>query len=269
MIEAKKSLGQNFLKNKHYKEKIVDGAEVREGDTVVEIGPGMGALTEIMLSRGAKVTAIEIDRRLQEYLEENINSEDFSLIKNDFLKTDPKEYLNSDFTTKIIGNLPYHVTSEIIFKVMDIIKDDIETSQRIESFTIMIQKEVAHRLCSIHGNKVYGVITVLTDLFCTKKLLFDVPPDAFVPKPKVTSTVMRFDTIKNNENFKRLKSYKLFRTLVKTVFLNRRKMLRNTLKPFIDPEIITTIDITRRPESLDLNEFINLTNEVFELRGNE
>ncbi|PID27380.1 MAG: ribosomal RNA small subunit methyltransferase A [Candidatus Cloacimonadota bacterium] len=263
MIIAKKSLGQNFLKDRYYKKKIVESCNIKKGDFVVEIGPGMGDLTEILLNSEADlVTAIEIDKRLQEHLEEKFKGTKLNLIKNDFIKTNPDLYIPKNNSVKVVGNLPYHITSKIIFKIMDIIKEDIE-SEKIDSLTIMIQKEVALRLCAKHNNKAYGGITILTDLFCKKEILFDVPPEAFVPKPKVVSTVMQFKVLKNNPYFRRLKDYKTLKTLVKTVFLNRRKMLRNTLKAFVDPHLIKTVDITRRPETLTIGEFIDLANEIF------
>ena len=138
----------------------------------------------------------------------------------------------------------------------------------ISTFTIMIQKEVAERLVASSGNKTYGVVTVLTDLLCDKKILFDVPPEAFTPRPKVMSSIIQFSFKKSNLVYKTLKDYNTFRNTVKALFQKRRKMIRNTIPQLLleaTIDKITSVEVTRRPESLNLEEFILLSNEIFEL----
>lgn len=261
-LRPKKSLGQNFLTDKHYIFKILSSFCLSDDDTVLEIGPGLGVLTKELVKMCNKVYACEIDSRMYEYITSTITDDNFTIFNDDFLKFDlSKNIPETEFS--IVGNLPYHITSAIIFKVMDHVYNAKVSGKRIKSFTIMVQREIAERLCSKPNCKEYGVITVLTDFFAKKELLFHVPPNAFNPPPKVTSSILRFTFSDNNPYFDMVEDYKFLKTVIKTTFLNRRKMLRNTLKNFTKtPENLTSVDITKRPENLSLDDFIALTEEL-------
>ncbi len=262
-LKMKKSLGQNFLKDEFYISKIIDSFELRPDDTVLEIGPGGGALTARLSGNVKKLYAVEIDQRLIEGLNEKIGEDNVDLFNEDFLKFDFGKNVSED-NVKIVGNLPYHVTSPIIFKVMELASELNKTSRKIQSLTIMIQKEVAERIVAKVSTKSYGVLSVFTRFFCEPEILFDIPPEAFFPKPKITSSMIRLNFSSGKGNLEKVKDYKLFRTIVKTTFLNRRKMLRNTLKPFVsDLSLLKSVEITRRPETLSVEDFINLSNEIF------
>jgi 16S rRNA (adenine1518-N6/adenine1519-N6)-dimethyltransferase len=262
-LKMKKSLGQNFLKDEFYISKIIESFELKPDDTVLEIGPGGGALTSRLSGKVKKLYAVEIDQRLIEGLSENIKDEEFELFNEDFLKFDFKTNIAED-NVKIVGNLPYHVTSPIIFKVMQLASELNKTTKKIRSLTIMIQKEVAERIVARTSTKSYGVLSVFTRFFCEPEILFDIPPEAFFPKPKIVSSMIRLNFNIGNENLSKVSDYELFRSIVKTTFLNRRKMLRNTLKPFVaDISSIRSVEVTKRPENLSVADFIELSNEIF------
>jgi len=268
-LKMKKSLGQNFLKDEFYISKIIDSFNLEGSDTVLEIGPGGGALTTRIIKNVKKLYAVEIDQRLIENLLDKIKNENFILFNEDFLKFDFSANV-AENDVKIVGNLPYHVTSPIIFKVMELASEVNVNSRKIRSLTIMIQKEVADRIVADVNTKTYGVISVFTRFFCQPEILFDIPPEAFFPKPKIVSSIIRFNFSIGNENLKSVKDYKLFRSVVKTTFLNRRKMLRNTLKFFVeDLSMIRSVEITKRPENLTTNDFISLSNEIFSIKKND
>lgn len=262
-LKMKKSLGQNFLKDEFYISKIIDSFELQPDDTVLEIGPGGGALTSRLSGMVKKLYAVEIDQRLIEGLNEKIGEENIDLFNEDFLKFDFETNISED-NVKIVGNLPYHVTSPIIFKVMELASELNKTSRKIQSLTIMIQKEVAERIVAKVSTKSYGVLSIFTRFFCEPEILFDIPPEAFFPKPKIVSSMIRLNFGTGNGNLDKVKDYKLFRSIVKTTFLNRRKMLRNTLKPFVaDMSAVRSVEVTKRPENLSVSDFIELSNEIF------
>ena len=262
-LKMKKSLGQNFLKDEFYISKIIDSFELKPEDTVLEIGPGGGALTSRLSGKVKKLYAVEIDHRLTGSLKDNIGYDNFYLFNEDFLKFDLERNVVEN-NVKIVGNLPYHVTSPIIFKVMELASELNNDVLKIKSLTIMIQKEVAERIVAKVSTKSYGLLSVFTRFFCEPEILFDIPPEAFFPKPKITSSVIRLNFSTGNNNLLNVKDYNLFRTIVKTTFLNRRKMLRNTLKSFTDNvSSISSVQITKRPENLTVKNFIDLSNEIF------
>lgn len=266
-LKAKKSLGQNFLKDPHYITKIIESFDLTDNDVVVEVGPGKGILTKQLINKAGKVYAVEIDHRMYDHLMATIKSDKLNLTLDDFLKFDFENIIKEE-KVKVVGNVPYQVTSGIIFKVMDLVYSFHQKQKEIESLTIMIQKEVAERIVANPNTKAYGIISVLTSFFSAKReLLFDVPPEAFTPKPKVTSSIIKFTFKKENPYFDQMKDYEFFKRVVRTVFQNRRKMLRNTLKHFdIALEEIQTVEITKRPENLTLDEFIALSNEIMKLQ---
>lgn len=222
-IFAKKSFGQNFLIDDNVLQNIIESANVKAEDTVVEIGPGLGNLTHYILEKGAKVIAFEIDpdmiNILQDRFEQNSNLE---IVNKDILKVNMLEYL-IDKKVKIIANLPYYITSPIIFKLL-------EYRKNIESITIMIQKEVAERLVATPHSKDYGVLTINTNCIANVKKMFNVPNTSFIPAPNVTSAVVQIIPDEAKEKELGIKDEEQFKELVKKSFSARRKKLSNSLQ---------------------------------------
>lgn len=246
-VRAKKSLGQHFLKDLGVARRI---AETAPAGRILEIGPGMGVLTQFLLSNPQiQLTAIELDNESVQYLHEWYP--ELHLIEGDFLKLDLNQlYPEGDFC--VIGNYPYNISSQIFFKVLDY-KD------RIPVCSGMIQKEVAERLASGPGNKAYGILSVLLQAWYDIEYLETVPEHVFAPPPKVKSAVIR---MKRNARTSLGCDEQLFKSVVKAAFNQRRKQMRNSLQqlagkgnPILEENIFT-----RRPEQLSVEEFIHLTN---------
>jgi len=250
-----KRLGQHFLIDKHIARHIVEAVDINEGDRVLEIGPGEGVLTEILLeSQASQVVCVEVDERLSSILDKKFGSDPrFFLVKDDFLKNDGLSQFNEKGHIRVVGNLPYSITSPILFHIL-------EKRDRMEIFVAMMQKEVAQRIVSGPGSKIYGIPSVLFQIVSCPEVLFPVSKTAFHPVPKVESAVMKFRFYK--EPIFPLKNDKLFTQIVKTVFGQRRKMLKNTLQKFVDRKALenSPIDLTQRPEQLSCNQFADLSN---------
>ena len=262
-----KSLGQNFLSDIHIIEDIVDGSDIEPKDLVIEIGPGMGVLTAAAAERAGKVIAIEIDKKLIPILKETLAEYDnVEVINADIMKTDLTEIVEANRPAdggkvRVIGNLPYYITTPIIMKLL-------EESVPADSITIMMQKEVADRIKAEPGGKDYGALTVAVGFYCTITHVADAPKEVFVPRPKVDSTVIRLDLRK--ECPVDLTDQKIFFETVKGGFGQRRKTLLNSLtgvrglpKPDIaDALDAAGIDQKRRAETLSLDEFAAVANEI-------
>jgi len=248
-VKAKKHLGQHFLTDESIAEKIADSLSLNGYNDVLEIGPGMGVLTKYLLKKEITTHVIEIDTESVEYLKNNYLTLANRIIEQDFLKYD----LNLIFKDKpfaIIGNFPYNISSQIVFKTL-------EMRHQIPEFSGMFQKEVALRICSKEGSKVYGILSVLTQAFYTAEYLFTVPPTVFNPPPKVDSGVL---LLTRKENFTLPSDEKLFFRVVKTGFQQRRKTLRNSLKLFnLSDKLKANTIFGQRPEQLSVSEFIELT----------
>lgn len=246
-VRAKKSLGQHFLKDLGVARRI---AETAPAGRVLEIGPGMGVLTQFLLSNPQiQLTAIELDNESVQYLHEWYP--ELNLIEGDFLKLDLNQlYPDGDFC--VIGNYPYNISSQIFFKVLDY-KD------RIPVCSGMIQKEVAERLASGPGNKSYGILSVLLQAWYDIEYLETVPEHVFAPPPKVKSAVVR---MKRNTRTSLGCDEQLFKSVVKAAFNQRRKQMRNSLQQLAGKNnpILEENIFTRRPEQLSVEEFIHLTN---------
>ncbi len=263
VIQPKKSLGQNFLIDENISRKIVESLKLATDDMVVEIGPGQGALTKYIVKDVKKLYAVEIDKRAAEELRSNISSKKLKIINQDILEFDLSALNTGTKKLKLVGNIPYHLTSPILFKA-------IEYHKIIANVTMMIQREVADRLAAKPNSKAYGILSVLTQFYGITKCLFKVSPNCFFPKPKVTSTVVRIDfhhqlPFENTDE-------KLFSIVVRTTFGKRRKTLKNCLKylPFdetIVKNIIQKINfpLDKRPEELSINEFVILTDKIDEI----
>lgn len=246
-IKPKKSLGQHFLNDQNIARKIVDSLGTDTPD-VLEIGPGMGVLTQYLLKRSElNLRVIEIDRESVAYLHQNFPELEH-IWSDDFLKVDLSSRFDGAFS--IIGNFPYNISSQIFFRVL-------EMRNQIPEVVGMLQKEVAERIASKHGNKSYGILSVLLQAFYDIEYLFTVPEHVFVPPPKVKSAVIR---IKRNHRDTLPCSEKFFVEVVKAAFNLRRKMLRNSLK-LISTELPERY-ADKRPEQLSVKDFIELTTEI-------
>lgn len=248
-VKAKKFLGQHFLKDENIAQNIANALTLKNYKTVLEIGPGMGVLTKYLLQKEVTTHVIEIDTESVEYLQANYLNLAPRIIEKDFLKYD----LNTVFKGEpfaIIGNFPYNISTQIVFKTL-------EMRNQIPEFSGMFQKEVAQRICSKEGSKVYGILSVLTQAFYNAEYLFTVPPHVFNPPPKVDSGVLR---LIRKENYSLPCNEKLFYKVVKAAFQQRRKTLRNSLKTFnLSNNLREDIIFGKRPEQLSVQQFIELT----------
>ncbi|MEO5787949.1 16S rRNA (adenine(1518)-N(6)/adenine(1519)-N(6))-dimethyltransferase RsmA [Gelidibacter sp.] len=248
-VRAKKHLGQHFLTDESIAEKIADSLSFKGYDHVLEIGPGMGVLTKYLLKKDITTHVIEIDTESVDYLQKNYLHLADRIIEKDFLKYNLKEVFG-DEPFAIIGNFPYNISSQILFKTL-------EMRDQIPEFSGMFQKEVALRICSKEGSKVYGILSVLTQAFYDAEYLFTVPPSVFNPPPKVDSGVL---LLKRKENFKLDCNEQLLFRVVKTGFQQRRKTLRNSLNSLDLSESLKSNPIFgKRPEQLSVQQFIELT----------
>ena len=260
-VRAKKHLGQHFLKDEDIAKKIANSLTENGYNTILEIGPGMGMLTKYLLEKKAKITVMEIDRDSVAYLKDDFKNEhlnldtsssNFEIIEGDFLKQDLTTFFNKQ-QIAIIGNYPYNISSQIIFKA-------IEFREYVPELSGMFQKEVAKRIAEKEGSKVYGIISVLTQAFFDVEYLFTVPPAVFNPPPKVDSGVIR---LVRKKDFSLSVDEKLFFRVVKTAFNQRRKMLRSSLKSFNLSDTLKEDTIfAMRPEQLSVSEFIKLTHKI-------
>ena len=245
----RKKWGQNFLADRNLLDKIVRTIDPKKSDSILEIGPGEGVLTELIYPIVKEMVAIEIDPMLIEHLKNRESLKGLNIVHGDVLLQDI-ENLPVKNLVRVIGNIPYNITSPIIFWL-------IEQLIFWEDAFIMMQKEVAERLSAVVGTKAYGRFTVVTGAYLNMEYCFTIPPDVFIPKPKVDSAIIRF-TKKENPLISDEK-YMRFNELVSAAFSQRRKMLRNTLKGWdIHPDLQEQINFSRRPETLTIEEFVTL-----------
>ena len=245
----RKRWGQNFLVDRNLLEKIVRTIDPKKSDCILEIGPGEGALTELIFPKVKEMVAIEIDPMLIEHLKNRESLKGLNIVHGDVLLQDIENFPVKNLV-RVIGNIPYNITSPIIFWL-------IEQLHFWDDAFIMMQKEVAERLSAVVGTKAYGRFTVVTGAYLNMEYCFTIPPDVFIPKPKVDSAIIRF-TKKENPLISDEK-YMRFNKLVSAAFSQRRKMLRNTLKGWdIHPDLKKQINFTRRPETLTIEEFVSL-----------
>lgn len=248
-VRAKKHLGQHFLTDESIAQDIANILTDHSYNDVLEIGPGMGVMTKYLLEKDYTTHVVEIDDESVEYLKAHYLKLSPRIINKDFLKLNLKELLNGK-PFAVIGNFPYNISSQIVFKT-------IENRELIPEFGGMFQKEVAERICEKPGSKAYGILSVLTQAYYDTEYLFTVPPTVFNPPPKVDSGVM---VMKRKKDLFLPVSDALFKNVVKTSFNQRRKTLRNSLKSLNLSEALTQNPIfTKRPEQLSVTEFIELT----------
>ena len=251
-VRPKKFLGQHFLRDQNIAKKIVECLST-DNSVVLEVGPGTGVLTRFLIEKPIQeFILVEIDRESNIYLKKQFSGSNLKLVEEDFLQLDLSNYSNGNIS--IIGNFPYHISSQIFFKILD-------HTDQVEEVVCMVQKEVADRICSPPGNKVYGILSVLLGAYYDAKALFKVPPGVFEPPPKVQSAVM---SLKRKKIRPDIQDAVLFKKIVKQSFQNRRKTLRNALKPIFLPEELTSTDLfNKRAEQLSVNDFIQLANTVY------
>ena len=251
-VKAKKHLGQHFLKDESIAKAIADTINLEGYEDVLEIGPGMGVLTKYLLDKPINTYVIEIDTESVDYLDANYPKLKDKIISKDFLRYDINEVFNGK-QFAIIGNFPYNISTQIVFKTLELI-------HQIPEFAGMFQKEVAERICEKKGSKAYGILSVLAQAFYDVEYLFTVDENVFIPPPKVKSGVMR---MRRKEDFSLPCGEKLFYTVVKTAFQQRRKTLRNSLKTLnLSDALREDIVFNLRPEQLDVAEFIALTQKI-------
>lgn len=251
-VQAKKNLGQHFLTNLDIAYNIVDAVcidEQPQRTKVLEIGPGMGVLTNFLLERKEiDLSVVEIDRESVAWLKHHYPADAFRIIEGDFLRMSMTEYYGTD-PFIVVGNFPYNISSQIMFRVL-------EMRDQVPQLVGMFQKEVAERLCSGPGTKDYGILSVFLQVFYDMEYLFTVGEHEFNPPPKVKSGVIR---MKRNTVTSMPCDEKLFVSVVKAAFNQRRKMLRNSISAFIKQADLFEAYLTKRPEQLGVQDFIILT----------
>ncbi|HRN40850.1 MAG TPA: 16S rRNA (adenine(1518)-N(6)/adenine(1519)-N(6))-dimethyltransferase RsmA [Vicingus sp.] len=257
-VKAKKHLGQHFLTDLSIAKQIVDALTQHEGyNHVLEIGPGMGVLTQYLKDDTRFTThAIDVDFESITYLKNHFPTLEKNILYGDFLQMDLGLITNNK-PFAVIGNFPYNISTEILFKVLD-------NRNMIPEVVGMFQKEVAERVAAKPGSKTYGITSVLLQAFYTIEYLFTVHENVFNPPPKVKSGVIRL-TRNNTQTLNCSESF--FKTVVKTAFNQRRKMLSNSLKPYITDEIKTHEVFNLRPEQLSVEQFVELTNLLQEAKS--
>ncbi|UZR94883.1 16S rRNA (adenine(1518)-N(6)/adenine(1519)-N(6))-dimethyltransferase RsmA [Chondrinema litorale] len=254
-VKPKKHLGQHFLKDKSIAERIVKTLiETESSLPVLEIGPGTGVLTSILVEKlTAPFKVVEIDSESVVYLKEELGMKEEQIIEADFLRSDFSVFFSDKFN--IIGNFPYNISSQIFFKML-------ENKNKIDQVTCMLQKEVADRITATSGGRVSGILTILIQAFYDTEFNFIVPPNVFLPPPKVDSAVI---TLKRNNTKELDCNEKFFFRVVKQAFSTRRKTLRNALKLFQLPTEITSDEVfSKRAEQLSVSDFVELTKIIEE-----
>jgi 16S rRNA (adenine1518-N6/adenine1519-N6)-dimethyltransferase len=251
--KPKKRFGQNFLQDENILNKILREINPQPEDHIIEIGPGYGALTQKLLSATENLTAIEIDNQLAEELKAKLPQ--LQIINEDFLELSLSELASKEEKVRIVGNIPYNITSPILFKL-------IKNNALVKDAVFMVQLEVAKRIAADRGTKDYGILAVVLKYFTATKLCFKISPNVFYPKPKVFSALVhiKFKEIKQPRDEQRL-----FIDIVKAAFGNRRKTLKNSFSNSIFNEIDFSnsgIDLSLRAENLDVEHYLQLTQFV-------
>jgi len=251
----RKRFGQNFLINQKVIHKIIDALNIQNGDNLVEIGAGTGALTAKIIERASVLQVIEIDRDLTQHLRENFPESSLKIYEGDALKCDFNQFTQDKHTLRIIGNLPYNISTPLLFHLLTY-------ADLIQDMLFMLQKEVIERICAKPNHKNYGRLSVMIQYACQTQDLFDIPPSAFSPPPKVMSSMVHLIPYAKNCPHPKADNYPLFAQIVNQAFCYRRKTLRNALKTLITEDAFeaTRIDPMRRPETLSVSDFVRLSN---------
>lgn len=262
-LHPKKSKGQHFLTRDEVLDRIAAAAAITPGETVIEIGPGTGNLTRHLLDRGARVTAVEVDPDLAALLRAEIHSPDFTLVEADAMETDFAA-LAGGRPVKLAANIPYNITTPLLFRLLD-------AREHFHDLLLLIQREVAERIVAEPGGREYGIISAQAQLLCDAALLFEVGPEAFMPRPKVSSALIRLTPLPA-PRFP-VRDLALCRRVIRAAFGHRRKTLRNSFgaAPGLPPRdrLVAAleaagIDPQRRPETVSVEEYVRLSNIIFE-----
>ena len=258
-FRPKKSLGQIFLVDENIARKIIRKLTPNPNDVILEISPGFGVLTKYLIPEVKKIIAVEIDRDLAKKLSTGYGQyKNFELLNRDFLETNLARLTNGCDTFRILGNIPYHITSPVIFKVF-------ENRNLVHDMVLMIQREVAERIVATPGTKEYGILSVFSQLYSAPKILFHVSKNVFKPKPNVASSIVRWDF--SNQRKLPERNVELLERLIHVAFQQRRKMLRRSLRgdaEFAEKLSRINLELERRPEDLSPDEFVELANAMIE-----
>jgi 16S rRNA (adenine1518-N6/adenine1519-N6)-dimethyltransferase len=257
-FKSSKSLGQHFLVDPNIADKIVRSLELCQTDYVLEIGPGQGSLTRFIIPKVAKLIAVELDKQLASLLHSKYGgTANFELINTDFLSLEIDSLMDKGRRLRIVGNIPYNISSPVIFKVLD-------SRYLLRDMTLMLQREVAQRLVAKPGTKDYGILSVMNQVYAHVHILFNVSRSVFSPVPKVDSAVVHWTF--GTDYSDKIKDHDFFRQLVRTAFAQRRKMLRNSLKNLLVDVANCPVSLDRRPEQLSICEWVDFSNALG--RGN-
>lgn len=248
-IRARKRFGQNFLQDQQVIQRILASINPQPGDHILEIGPGHGALTRGLIASGCRLTVVEIDRDLAAEL--RLQHPGLNVIESDILKFDFQS-LDSDRPVRVVGNLPYNISTPLLFRLF-------EHVELIQDMYFMLQLEVVERMVAPHSTSNYGRLSIMSQHYCETYKLFDVAPDAFIPQPKITSAILQL--IPHTEPTQ-VDDLALFQALVTRAFSQRRKTLRNALKPYLTEVEMQSLDIpsTQRPETISGAQYIQCAN---------
>ncbi|GAB4393338.1 MAG: 16S rRNA (adenine(1518)-N(6)/adenine(1519)-N(6)) -dimethyltransferase RsmA [Gammaproteobacteria bacterium] len=247
---ARKRFGQNFLQDQQVINSIIAEIAPQPEDHIIEIGPGLGALTQPLLNR-CHLTLIELDRDLIPHL--NKLNADLTIINADVLTVNFHQLAKSPHKLRLVGNLPYNISTPLLFHVFQYCKD-------IADMHFMLQKEVAERLVAPANSSHYGRLSIMTQYFCEIDLLLEVPPQAFNPMPQVQSAIVRL--VPHPPQYFSTQNFALFETLIRHAFSQRRKTLRNNLKHWLSTSALQTINeyLSHRPQELTVNQYISIAN---------
>ncbi len=250
----RKRFGQNFLHDHNIIYNILSSLQAKPDEHWVEIGPGMGALTEPLLNLGLRLDVVEIDRDLVSLLKDKFKQHaNLEIFSADALRFDFSALVKNNEKLRIIGNLPYNISTPLMFHLLD-------NAQCIDDMHFMLQKEVVDRICAAPGSKKYGRLSVMMQYYCATELLFDVPPESFDPAPKVMSAIVRL--VPHQQPPVEVNDITMLNRVVVQAFSQRRKTLRNSLKKLIEEDAIIALNIdpTLRAEALSLADFAKLSN---------
>jgi len=259
----RKRFGQNFLRDEVVIDRIISSIHPQVQDHLLEIGPGQGALTHLLASSGARLDCVELDRDLVAFLQQSFaDSERVRIFQQDILKFDIADLASEPRSLRIIGNLPYNISTPVLFHL-------IKSHTLIKDMTFMLQLEVVQRMSAACGEKNYGRLGLMLQYFCRVEHLFNVPSTAFSPQPKVSSAIVRLTP--HQEFPLQARDVKCLHNVVRTAFNQRRKTLKNSLKTLIPEDVLQALplDSSLRPENLSLADYVMISDAVSELSGSE
>lgn len=256
--QARKRFGQNFLHDEGVIARIVQSINPQTDDHLVEIGPGQGALTRPLAASGARLDCVELDRDLAAFLETNVGKQDnVTIYQQDILKFDLAQLHTDGKPLRIIGNLPYNISTPVLFYLL-------QQHHLIQDMVFMLQLEVVNRMAAQPGEKNFGRLSLTLQYFCEVQPLFNVPSAAFTPRPKVSSAIVRL--IPHREFPVQARDAESLQTVIRTAFNQRRKTLKNSLKAIISEEALNKLplDVSLRPETLTLADYVLISDALYE-----